>query len=142
MADPRTLLQRLHRPEPPPGQDEELLARSVRDNLQDLFNTAPGSCLSEPSYGLPDLSVLVRGLNQKVESSTLNQPGIEAFKAELAALIERYEPRLKLERIEARADDLFHLRFELRAKLLRQDREIGRLTANAEVDPVGRLKVS
>lgn len=142
MADPRTLLQRLHRPETPPGRDDELLARSVRDNLQDLFNTAPGSCLSEPEYGLPDLSVLVRGLDQKLESSTLNQPGIESFKTELIGLIERFEPRLKLEKIDARADDVFHLRFELRARLIHQGQERGRFSANAEVDPVGRLKVS
>lgn len=142
MADPRTLLQRLHRPEPPPGRDEELLARSVRDNLQDLFNTAPGSALSEPDYGLPDLSVLVRGLDQKVDNSTLNQPGIEAFKAELLSLISRFEPRLKLERIDAHVDELFHLRFEMRARLILQGQERGRFSANAEVDPAGRLRVS
>lgn len=142
MSDPRTLLQRLHRPEPPLGRDEELLARSVRDNLQDLFNTTVGSAQAEPDYGLPDLAVLVRGLTQQVSGSTLNQPGIDAFKAELAQLIQRFEPRLKLERIDAKTDDLFHLRFEVRARLVSQGQERGRFSASAEVDPVGRLKVS
>lgn len=143
MADPRTLLQRLHDPVRPKGTDAAVLAGSVRDNLERLFGTVQGSSVAEPEYGLPDLSTLVRGLRAELRRD-LRQPDIEVYKGELRTAIERFEPRLKILDIQAEHDpaDPWRLRFSLHAELLRERIPMGSFHASAEVDPTGRLRVS
>jgi type VI secretion system lysozyme-like protein len=144
MADRRTLLQRLHRPDPGAYSSEsELLARSVRDNLEDLFSTQWGACQAEPDYGFPPLSVLIHSFDRPL-TEEIYQHGVEQLKRALRTAIQTYEPRLELRSIEACVDpaDPTFLRFDLRARLLLDGRDRGAFHVSAVVNPHGHLEIS
>jgi len=144
MADQRTLLQRLQRPDPGNYRSEsELLARSVRDNLVDLFSTQWGACQAEPDYGFPNLSVLIHSFDRPL-TEEIYQYGVEQLKASLRKAIQRYEPRLDLRSVEACVDpeDPTHLRFDLRARLLIDGRDRGSFSVSAVMNPSGHLELS
>ena len=144
MPDQRTLLQRLQAPGVPDRVAEvEQLARSVRDNLAALFSTQQGSCQAEPEYGFPLLSVLMHSLEHPPGENPY-QHSIERIKWEIRTSISSFEPRIRLEQIDAMVDpeDPTKLRFDVRARLLLDGRARGQFQVSAVVTPHGRLELS
>ena len=138
MRDPRTLLERIAHPQRPPGEERLLLEDSVRHNLRVLLNTQRGSVLSDPDYGLPDPRTLPRALEGNV-GDDVAQPVVEEFKRDLRRAVERYEPRLRVMRLNAKLDPGIALHFELQGTLVDGTVSFGSFVASAELEPSGAL---
>ena len=69
--------------------EEQLLVRSVIDNLNRLFNVRQGAMENLPAYGLPELTEMYRDTPENVE----------ALRRAIQAAVEAYEPRLQYLRV-------------------------------------------
>jgi type VI secretion system protein len=127
----RRLIERLKDPTPDYHESfqkrKELLETSIRAHLIKLLNTKQGSVLTQPDYGMPDLASLYSGGTQvENESNKATEAAkiTEAIKAArikeaIKAAIDKYEPRLKVERIEqVESGNRFFLQFHIAAQLV------------------------
>lgn len=82
---------------------------SVREHLRVLLNTRQGSCESDPSYGLPDLTEVTHRFPE----------GIGTLLQLIRVSIERHEPRLSsvVVRRDSLSAEALTLRFEIEARL-------------------------
>ena len=103
--------------------------QSIIMHLTRLLNTREGSCLTDPSYGLPDLTDFTQG-------TTSQLAGLAQV---LSERVGRHEPRLR--RLSVHAQDAAklppRLRFELRAQLA----DGARLVLSASIAGSGRVLV-
>lgn len=147
MADPRTLLQRLHdHPRGPrPGVDEDAaLAASVLANLDQLLGTARGTCMLDPEYGFPTLSEFASAMPKR-PCDDPEQPLLQEMRRSLLRLIERHEPRLRVapdgvKIIADRADPML-LGFEIRGSLRRDQGQGLEVQCQASVSREGSWRV-
>lgn len=147
MADPRTLLQRLHdHPRGPrPGVDEDAaLAASVLANLDQLLGTVRGACRLDPEYGFPALSEFAHAMPKRACDDP-EQPLLQEMRRSLLRLVERHEPRLQLapdgvQVIADRADPLL-LGFEIRGTLRREHGPGAEVRCQASVTREGSWQV-
>jgi type VI secretion system lysozyme-like protein len=148
MADPRTLLQRLHdHPRGPrPGVDEETaLAASVLANLDQLLGTARGTCMIDPDYGFPTLSEFAHVMPKR-PCDDPDQPLLQEMRRALVRLIERREPRLSVtsDSVTLIADraNPHMLGFEIRGTLRSEHGRGPEVQCQASVSRAGSWRVS
>lgn len=132
----RALLDRLRDPRPGDqrraGEDLAAVEESIKRHLQRMLNSRQGCSPSVMEYGTPDISEIVRGspeVIRKMEDS-------------IRRSIELHEPRLAdvAVRFTASDDDALVLCFEVKARLVRADEDIGVLFTTRMV-PEGRVDV-
>ena len=147
MADPRTLLQRLH--DQPrgarPGVDEDAaLTASVLANLDQLLGTARGTCILDPDYGFSSLSEFATAMPKR-PCDDPEQPLLQEMRRSLTRLVERYEPRLRLApdgvRVVADRADPLLLGFEIRGTLRREHGQGPEVHCQASVSREGSWQV-
>ena len=112
-------------------EDTGSLVRSVIAHLSNMFNTKHGHSLTQPEYGIPDLSDLVHAFPDSIAQ----------MQRAIRQTIETFEPRLT--RINVRHipsdDDVLTLRFEITAQLAtasepRPIRFVTKVTSTGQVD--------
>jgi len=113
-------------------QDVDALADSVLSHLRKMFNTRQGHVLTQPEYGLPDVTHLVQNLPEMIRvSSTAIQNSIE-----------RFEPRLRhvvVRGIPIPEGDM-NLWFEIRAELVTDQEEVT-VSFQTRVNASGRVDI-
>ena len=138
MSINRSLFERLRDPGPRDERQLHVTSRDIFDsiisNLQRLFNTIRGNCVTDELYGLPHLS----GIRSSM-------PGTLApYETALRETIERHEPRLSNVRVRfAPYEELggvISLRFEITGTIEEDD---GKRSVRFETfaDDAGRLRV-
>lgn len=89
MERDRTLLERLANPDPPGSrttrEDTGPLVDSVKRHLQRLLNTRQGQVLTQPEYGMPDITDCAEGAPEV----------LDRVRRAIKHSIEAFEPRLR-----------------------------------------------
>ena len=90
-------------------EDTETLAESVLSHLRNMLNTRQGHVLTQPEYGMPDVTDFIQSMPDEVERIQ------EAIRNSIA----RFEPRLKNIRVTfaPHPEERMILRFEILAEL-------------------------
>ncbi len=82
-------------------------AQSITEHLQLLLNTREGLSVTNPDFGLPDLTDIVHMLPD----------GVQAIQNAIRDAIMKYEPRLSKVKVRfAPSDDAFVLSFDISAR--------------------------
>jgi type VI secretion system protein len=136
MPRERSLLDRVR--DPDAGEARRIhgntarLAESVLENLRRLLNSRHGHALAQEDYGIPDLTEVVHNYPES----------IAGMRRAIRQAIEKYEPRL--ERIQIRHvsndDDPFALRFEIKARLVTEERKSS-IWFETRVDTSGEVHI-
>ena len=135
MARERTLLERLADPRPDRPlsvtENTQLLADSILAHLRKLLNTRQGHVLTQPDYGMPDITEFVQGLPDMVERV---QQGIRQT-------IEKFEPRLRNVSVALAPEAEWpSIRFEITAELV-TDQEDASVWFETSVSPSGHISI-
>lgn len=111
------------------GATRDTRLTPIMAHLTRLLNTREGSCLLDPSYGLPDLTDFTHGTASE----------LALLSHVLSERVTRHEPRLRKVSVHAQehAKRPPRLRFELRAQLGHGER----ITLSAVVEEGGRIRV-
>jgi type VI secretion system protein len=136
MARERSLLERLadptgYRPLTVEENTQEL-ADSILRHLRKMLNTKQGHSLTQPEYGMPDVTEFIQNLPEMVE---VVQRGIRNS-------IEKFEPRLRNVAVTyvPSEDIVANLRFEITAELV-TEREEASVWFETAVTPTGQIEV-
>ena len=133
----RSLIDRLRHRDPAAGRTTQVdlgqLADSVMLNLRQMLNSRQGLARTVDDYGLPDLTDVVHNFPE----------AIDVCRRSIRASIEKYEPRLTAVAVEhvPDPDDIFHLRFEIRARM-KTDKESIPIAFYTMLDASGHARVS
>ncbi len=131
----RTLLERLADPraDQPLSATEnpEVIAESILRHLRKMLNTRQGHVLTQPEYGMPDLTEFIQNLPEVV--STVQQA--------IRTSVEKFEPRLRNVSVQYVPSDAWpHVRFEVTGEL-KTDQEQVAVWFETAVDPAGHVEV-
>jgi type VI secretion system protein len=136
MARERSLLERLadptgYRPLTVEENTQEL-ADSILRHLRKMLNTKQGHVLTQPEYGMPDVTEFIQNLPEMVE---VVQRGIRNS-------IEKFEPRLRNVTVTyvPSQEVVANLRFEITAELV-TEREEASVWFETAVTPTGQIEV-
>lgn len=136
MARERTLLERIadptgYRPLTVEENTQEL-ADSVLRHLRKMLNTRQGHSLTQPEYGMPDVTEFIQNLPEMVD---VVQRGIRNS-------IEKFEPRLREVTVTyvPSQDIAASLRFEITAELA-TDRDEASVWFETAVTPTGQIEI-
>jgi len=106
-------------------------AQSISEHLQILLNTREGLSVTNPDYGLPDLTDIVHMLPD----------GVHALQNAIRDVILKYEPRLSKVKVRfAPSDDAFVLYFDVSAR--RNDPDKTPFRVRTALQPGNRFKVN
>jgi len=109
-----------------------VLHDSVLSHLKKMLNTRQGHVLTQPEYGLPDMTQFVQNLPEMVKVSlTSIQNSIERFEPRLRNVVVRHLPN---------PDNITNLWFEIRAELV-TEREETSVSFQTLVNPSGHTDV-
>jgi type VI secretion system protein len=104
--------------------------QSISEHLQILLNTREGLSVTNPDYGLPDLTDIVHMLPD----------GVHAIQNAIRDVILKYEPRLSKVKVRfAPSDDAFVLYFDVSAR--RNDAGETPFRVRTALQPGNRFKV-
>ncbi len=89
----------------------DILLSSIKKHLVRILNTRQGSVLIDENYGIPDFSKL---------PGNFDSPETEAMRNYISAMVEKYEPRLKVAHVvfEGKKNNDFSLRFGLSGEIV------------------------
>ena len=106
-------------------------AQSISEHLQILLNTREGLSVTNPDYGLPDLTDIVHMLPD----------GVHALQNAIRDVILKYEPRLSKVKVRfVPSDDAFVLYFDVSAR--RNDADKTPFRVRTALQPGNRFKVN
>ena len=104
--------------------------QSISEHLQMLLNTREGLSVTNPDYGLPDLTDIVHMLPD----------GVHALQNAIRDVILKYEPRLSKVKVRfVPSDDAFVLYFDITAR--RNDADKTPFRVRTALQPGNRFKV-
>lgn len=104
--------------------------QSISEHLQILLNTREGLSVTNPDYGLPDLTDIVHMLPD----------GVHAIQNAIRDVILKYEPRLSKVKVRfVPSDDAFVLYFDVSAR--RNDADKTPFRVRTALQPGNRFKV-
>lgn len=136
MARERSLLERLsdptgYRPLTVEENTQEL-ADSILRHLRNMLNTKQGHSLTQPEYGMPDVTEFIQNLPEMVE---VVQRGIRNS-------IEKFEPRLRNVTVTyvPSQDIATNIRFEITAELV-TERDEASVWFETAVTPTGQIEI-
>lgn len=135
MMRERTLLERLADPRPDHpltiAENTQQLADSILRHLRKMLNTRQGHVLTQPEYGMPDVTEFIQSLPDMVDAV---QRGIRNS-------IEKFEPRLRNVTVTyAPSDDRMNVRFEITGELVTEKEEAS-VWFETAVSPSGHIEV-
>jgi type VI secretion system protein len=130
----RTLLERLGSRNPVQAltarENPEEIARSILRHLRNMLNTRQGHVLTQPLYGMPDMTEFVQTFPDTVASmQTAIRQSIERFEPRLRNVAVRYVP----------GDDWPAVQFKITAEL--QEADETAVWFQTTVAPSGRVEV-
>ena len=137
MANERTLMERLMKPDQRPGRSardrKEHLTESVIWHLTRLLNSRQGCCLIALDYGMPDFN---ENLGSKNEMQA-------AFENAIRSTIQKYEPRLRrvVVRLEEDEGPRLNPRFNVTAELVTSDDVSKEVSFSTVMDAAGKLSI-
>ena len=114
------------------GKDRRTVdeTQSISEHLQILLNTREGLSVTNPDYGLPDLTDIVHMLPD----------GVHAIQNAIRDVILKYEPRLSKVKVRfVPSDDAFVLYFDVSAR--RNDADKTPFRVRTALQPGNRFKV-
>ena len=130
------MLQRIAHPQPDAPlttkQNLHELNASILSHLKKMLNTRQGHVLTQPEYGMPDITEFILNLPEAVHEVS------EAIRSS----IERFEPRLISVTVNHLPSEysLFSLRFEITAALV-TDVDEASVRFETELTPSGQIEV-
>ena len=135
MAFDQTLLERIANASPAKAltiaENSQQLAESILRHLRRMLNTRQGHVLTQPDYGMPDVTGFVQNLPDMVSAT---QHGIQDS-------IEKFEPRLRnISVMYAPSEDKFNVHFEITGQLL-SDKDDASVWFKTVVAPSGHIEI-
>jgi type VI secretion system protein len=115
----RTLLERIADPRPDApltvSENTQQLADSILRHLQRMLNTRQGHVLTQPEYGMPDVTEFIHTLPSTVDD----------VRRAIRNSIEKFEPRLRNVEINyaPSVEGSLNLRFEITAEMVTEREE-------------------
>ena len=136
MGRERTLLERLADPETNApltiSENTELMAESIIRHLQRMLNTRQGHVLTQPEYGMPDVTEFIHSLPDAVNE----------VRRAIRKSIEEFEPRLR--NVEVNVVEIeqgsLQLKFEVTAELVTEKEEAS-VWFETAINSAGQIRV-
>lgn len=136
MGRERSLLERIADPRTDAPltitENTQQLADSILRHLQKMLNTRQGHALTQPEYGIPDVTEFIQTLPDMVNE----------VRRAIRNSIEKFEPRLRNVEVTfvPSEDEWMRLRFEITAELV-TEREDAAVWFETSVSPSGHIEV-
>jgi len=135
MGFDQTLLERIASAAPGKpltvAENSQQLAESILRHLRRMLNTRQGHVLTQPDYGMPDVTGFVQNLPDMVSAT---QRGIQES-------IEKFEPRLRnVSVMYAPSEDKFNVHFEITGQLM-SDKDEASVWFETVVAPSGHIEI-